>query len=872
MTRTARDALVGIGTGCAVFAVYIATLAPGLIDIRDTPAFQYVGRILGVPHQPGYPFYLLISWAFSHVPVGSLAYRMNLLSAVFGAGTVMLTYFVLRRASCRTAVAAGVAAAAGFGPVVWSQSIIAEVYTLETALLMGTVLLLLRWHDRKRDGDFYGAAFLFGLTVAHHPNEVLLLPAVLAFAWTTDRRAMLAARRVAAAAMLVAAAFLPYAYLIVRTHQHAPYVLEPAHTLADVARIVAGAGYRENVFPFSLATLVASRVPMAASLIGGELAWAGCAAAVAGLASLARARHPLGLLIGAGAAGLLAFALNYDVPDIAVFFIPVFWLAWIAAGRGAEAALRAIAGRSASWARAAEIACAAAPLWFVAVHGHDVSLHGRVATMRWADAFFSQIRTPSVILEEDWVIDQVVRYKMLGEGLPPGRVVRGPAAFDPVMVDEWTASNTTVYAFARKAGVLRLMGWPVDRQTVRVSIEAFLESQRPGSIVAVAAPAEHAGALLGRSGDALRALGIGPGTGRALYAAFAGIGVSGASSGGVQAVDRHRATLQMAHGARIGGTSHRAPSGIAVRATDTEAGISVDGRELVRTARGAAVAVWGPAGDLREARVLSGRPDRTIPIGYRPVFAVRGSRRCVALQAGAPADVARFAGSGVVSLHVPADGRLTLRSAGQERADLRLVDATPGARVSASRSNADAGDAVVIEVAAGPDVVSVLASLGVVPSSLAARWEPRAAAGAAATVCAVDTGGLLETVDDRTLALGLANDDQALLLGAGWSKAEPSPGGPRRTTTGRPSTALVPLPEDATWDVRITAAPEPGSAPRPAAVLLSVDGQPLGVKRLEPGWQTVEWPVPASSGRPVRTLAVLADSPVAVGSFTFCRR
>jgi len=191
MTRGHADAFAGVGSGAAAFAVYVWTLAPGLIDIRDTPAFQYMGRILGVSHQPGYPFYLLISWAFSYLPIGSLAYRMNLLSAVFGAGTVTVAYFVLRRAGCRVAVAAGTATAAGLGPVVWSQSLIAEVYSLETLLLMSTVLALLRWRDGRREADFYGAALLFGLAVAHHPNDVLLAPGVLAFVWITDRRWLL---------------------------------------------------------------------------------------------------------------------------------------------------------------------------------------------------------------------------------------------------------------------------------------------------------------------------------------------------------------------------------------------------------------------------------------------------------------------------------------------------------------------------------------------------------------------------------------------------------------------------------------------------------------------------------------------------------
>ena len=78
--------------------LYWLTLAPGLIGLVDTPKFQFVGGILGVPHPPGYPLYVLLSHGFSHLPFGSLAYRINLMSAVFGALTVALVFLCGRRA------------------------------------------------------------------------------------------------------------------------------------------------------------------------------------------------------------------------------------------------------------------------------------------------------------------------------------------------------------------------------------------------------------------------------------------------------------------------------------------------------------------------------------------------------------------------------------------------------------------------------------------------------------------------------------------------------------------------------------------------------------------------------------------------------
>jgi hypothetical protein len=872
MGRPHADALVGIGSGAGVFAIYVSTLAPGLIDIRDTPAFQYMGRVLGIPHQPGYPFYLLISWAFSHLPVGSLAYRMNLLSAVFGSVTVILVYFVLRRAACRVAVAAAMATAAGLGPVVWSQCLVAEVYSLETLLIAATLLALLRWHDGRGAASFLGAAFLFGLAVAHHPNDLLLAPALLAFVWITDRRWLLDGRRLGAAVILAAAAFLPYAYLIIRTSQQAAYVLEPAHSLADVARIVTGAGYRENVFAFTPGAVLTQRIPVAVSLVAGELTRPGCVAAIAGIGFLVRGRHPLGALLVMGIAGLLAFVLNYDIPDIAVFFIPVFLLAWITAGVGAEAAVRAFARRSPRWERVAGTACVLVPLVLLADHGREVSLRGRVATMRWADALFSQIRSPAVFLEEDWVIDQVVRYKTLGETLPPGRTVDGPSPFDPLAIERWVESRTAIYAFERKAGLLRLMGWPVDRQSVRVSFDAFVESQRPGSIIAVAAPAEQSRSILGAASGALRRMGLGSGRDSGLFAAYAGLGVRGAASGGVEALHSRRAAVQVTRGEPIGaGTGGVAPSGISATAAGTEASILVDGREILRTTAGIAVAVWTPDGHLRDARVVSGQEPVAVPLEYRPVFVVRGARYCAVLQSGGSADVTPLAASGVVSLQFPAPGRLTLAGSEGDLPGVRIADATPGSRLSVSVVKATGGREAGFRFAGSQAGAWALASLGKVPERITARWEAQAAGSEPAAICAIDTSGLLDSIDDRTFGVGMANDDQAMLLGAGWSRAEASPGGPVRLTDGPASVVLVPLPGGAAWTLRIAAAPEPGPGPQQPAMDVSVNGQPLGVRPMTRGWQMLEWAIPPAVTRSVNELAVVTTSRVAVGSLTFIR-
>ena len=100
-------------TGGAVvlltLATYLVTMYPGLGGGGDAAKFRYLGHVLGTAHPPGYPLYTLVSWLFSVLPVGSLAYRINLMSAVCGALAAGATYVSVR--SLGGARAAAVAAA-----------------------------------------------------------------------------------------------------------------------------------------------------------------------------------------------------------------------------------------------------------------------------------------------------------------------------------------------------------------------------------------------------------------------------------------------------------------------------------------------------------------------------------------------------------------------------------------------------------------------------------------------------------------------------------------------------------------------------------------------------------------------------------------
>ena len=145
--------------------VYFLTLYP-TVPFWDAGEFIAVSRILGIPHPPGTPFYVLIGRIATMVPWASVAERVNALSAVSAALAVGLTYLTtLRliqkaqgedRAPWQEAVA-HVGAATGalmlaFSDAFWENSTEAEVYQLMSLAQILVFWLGLRWwsaHDQS---------------------------------------------------------------------------------------------------------------------------------------------------------------------------------------------------------------------------------------------------------------------------------------------------------------------------------------------------------------------------------------------------------------------------------------------------------------------------------------------------------------------------------------------------------------------------------------------------------------------------------------------------------------------------------------------------------------------------------------------------
>lgn len=331
------------------FALYVRTLAPTIynLDSAELTTAAYTG---GLVRATGYPLYLLLGRLWSHaLPFGDVGYRMNLLSAVFGALTIALGFAILRRLGVGPWAAAGALGLLMTTRFYWAMSLVAEVYTLQTALVAGMVLTALAWADDPRPTRLGAATLLVGLGLAHHVTTVLLLPGWLRLVLGSTPRQAIRGRSIAfgMGGLLVGLAF--YLYLPFLSWSTPAFNYAGAYDASGnfVARdltswrgllwLVSGRQFHVMVFAYTPSQLLAEAasfcielwrtllIGVGPALLGGWILW--------------RRDRRLGLSLLMMLAASAVFIIGYRVGDKETMYLPTFLIVTIFLGVGYQALL-----------------------------------------------------------------------------------------------------------------------------------------------------------------------------------------------------------------------------------------------------------------------------------------------------------------------------------------------------------------------------------------------------------------------------------------------------------------------------------------------------------------------------------------------------
>jgi len=193
-----------------VLLIYLYSVAP-TVSFWDCGEFLACSYILGVPHPPGTPLFVLLGRVFSLIPFSKeIALRINLISVFAGALSSAFGYLlIVKLLSMWKGVKehrfiphiAGVAGAFLMASAFsfWDNSVEAEVYTTSTLIVFVLIWVGMLWRERVEKGIGDSRLVLFilymvFLSAGIHLTPVLVLPALLAFIWVVDREALLQLR------------------------------------------------------------------------------------------------------------------------------------------------------------------------------------------------------------------------------------------------------------------------------------------------------------------------------------------------------------------------------------------------------------------------------------------------------------------------------------------------------------------------------------------------------------------------------------------------------------------------------------------------------------------------------------------------------
>ena len=432
--------------------LYTLTLAP-TVTLVDSGELIVVAHGLGVAHPPGVPLWVMLAHLASLVPLGNVAVRINFSSALFAAlASAMLTLVVAeliitasylrktkergarnKRKTADSAVdpvltfapAVGAGLLMAFSRTLWSYATIAEVYTLNTLLILTVFFLMLRWRrcivaDQTNisspitihDSWLYAAALVFGLALGvHHVTVGLILPALAILVYRTEGLKFFTSRRLLYAALIsIGGLVAVYAYLPFAASRSPVINWGNPRSLQEIWWHVTGRQYRVflTFSPSMMGTQFVEFCRMLLREFGPAWLPLSLVLAFAGLRSAFRQdRTSFWFLLFIVMADL-AYALSYEIAeDKDAYYLPTFISVAIAAGFGIRWLIQLNASKAMALQRTCWIAAMAVVLTsataFVANWPFNNRKHYFIAD-DYIENLFSTIAPDGLLLSQDWQV------------------------------------------------------------------------------------------------------------------------------------------------------------------------------------------------------------------------------------------------------------------------------------------------------------------------------------------------------------------------------------------------------------------------------------------------------------------------------------
>jgi hypothetical protein len=199
------------------YFVYLLTTYP-TVGTEDSGELITSAATLDIAHPSGYPLHTLLGHLFTRIiPFGNIGWRVNIMSAFFGAITIAILFLILKKLTSSSRISLFFSLFFAFSNIFWSQSIRTEVYTLDIFLLTSIIYLLLRWDETEKAKYIYLTALCFGLGVSNHHMILLAAPPAFIFILIRNYKIFIQPKIIGISALMLALGLSFYLYLPIRT-------------------------------------------------------------------------------------------------------------------------------------------------------------------------------------------------------------------------------------------------------------------------------------------------------------------------------------------------------------------------------------------------------------------------------------------------------------------------------------------------------------------------------------------------------------------------------------------------------------------------------------------------------------------------------
>jgi len=330
-TQQRIGVLLGLVVSGICLLFYLRTIAPSVLG-GDAGELQSVPYTLRLTHPTGYPLQTLVGKLWTTiVPIGSVAYRMNLFSALVGAAAVGLIYGAVRLSTGSELSAFLAALLLGVSEVFWEQAIIGDKYALNAFLLALVVLTLVRWSKAPSQRNLHVCAFCYGLSLTHHRSIAVFFPFLIGY-WLWRTPHLLSQwRRLGKLALFLFLPLLLYLWLPIAASRGTPPGTWQPSSLQEWGTYMLDKGYLSKAQPHGGTW---EGIALFGEMLLAQFTPYGVLLGLLGLVYQVRTRNPLWVFLALGFVFQTVLAASYQIPRYWVFFLPSFVLfaLWIGEG------------------------------------------------------------------------------------------------------------------------------------------------------------------------------------------------------------------------------------------------------------------------------------------------------------------------------------------------------------------------------------------------------------------------------------------------------------------------------------------------------------------------------------------------------------